>query len=306
MTSDSRHIISTKQFFDRAILDQLFASAAEMKAGHYKPDLLKGKISANMFFEPSTRTRLSFETAMLRLGGSTISAESAGQFSSASKGESLEDSLRVVSGYADVIILRHPEVGSAERAASVSEVPIINAGDGGGDHPTQALLDVFTIQQELGRVDNLKVAVVGDLKHSRTHHSLVLLLGLYGSELMLISPAELQLPESYTQYLDAKGIKYSLHDSLEALDESVDVVYMNRIQKERFADPDEYDRLKLYFILTPKHLERLKPEARILDPLPRVGEIDLAVDADPRAAYFRQAQNGLYVRMALLDHILAS
>lgn len=301
--TDSRHFISTDQFFDRSILDMLFESSKYMK-GKAPGPLLQGKVLANLFYEPSTRTRFSFESAMTRLGGSTISAESAGQFSSAIKGEDLEDTIKIIGGYADAIVLRHPEPGSAERAAAVSSVPIINAGDGGKDHPTQALLDIFTILEELGSVEGLNIAVVGDLEHSRTIHSFLLLMGLFHPTILLISPEQLQLPSQYKHYLDDKNIKYRQVDSLSAVDGSTDIVYINRIQKERFADPLEYEKHKTCFILGNETLARMKPESRILNPLPRVGEIDPIIDTDPRAAYFRQAQNGLYVRMALLAHIL--
>ncbi|HSH31703.1 MAG TPA: aspartate carbamoyltransferase [Candidatus Saccharimonadales bacterium] len=302
-----QHVITTAQFFDRAVLERLFRLASEMERqvkAHRVERRLQGYVMAALFYEPSTRTRFSFEAAMHRLGGSVISSEAAGQFSSALKGESLEDSIRVTGGYADLIVLRHPEVGSAERAAAVSSVPIINAGDGGGEHPTQALLDVFTIQQELGRIDGLKLALVGDLRHSRSMHSLLFLLGLYDIELLLVAPKQLQLTETYRRYLKANKVRYSCAESLEALDKSLDIVYMNRIQKERFDDPGEYERLKDYLTFRLKNLDQLKPAARVMDPLPRVGKIDLAVDQDPRAAYFRQAQNGLYLRMALLAEIL--
>jgi aspartate carbamoyltransferase catalytic subunit len=298
------HVINTSQFFDRAILERLFVEAAKMKAGDYNPQALHGKIIATLFYEPSTRTRLSFESAIMKLGGNVISTEAAGQFSSAIKGESLEDSIKVIGGYADLIVLRHPEVGSAERAAKVSRVPVVNAGDGGGEHPTQALLDALTIQQERGTIDGLKVALVGDLNHSRSMHSLVFLLGLYKVEFLLVAPDQLQLPAQYLQYLKKKRLKYTIVENLNALDKTIDIVYMNRIQKERFEDPNEYEHIKDYFVFKRSRLSQLKPEARIMDPLPRVGKIDPSVDRDPRAAYFRQAENGLYARMALLAHLL--
>lgn len=303
--SDKRHVISTKQFFDRKILEKLFASAAAMKHGDIQTKL-SGKILATVFYEPSTRTRFSFEAAMMRLGGNVITTEAAGQFSSALKGETLEDSIKVISGYADAIVLRHPEVGSAERAADVSDVPVINAGDGGGEHPTQALLDTFTINEEIGHIDNIKVAMVGDLLNGRTIHSLLFLLEQYeGLEFQLVAPEKLRLPDDYKSFLSQKGFKFEEIDSLDKLNPDTDVVYMTRVQKERFSDAAEYEQLKHYFVLDKKMLAKLKDKAVIMHPLPRVGEIAEEVDADPRAAYFRQAQNGLYVRMALLEHILS-
>ncbi len=301
---DPRHVISTAQFFDRPILEKLFAEAAALKKKKTE-DVLRGKILAALFYEPSTRTRFSFEAAMLRLGGGVISSEAAGAFSSAMKGESLEDSIKTINGYADVIVLRHPEVGAAERASSVSDVPVVNAGDGGGEHPTQALLDIFTINEELGKVDGAKIVLAGDLLNGRTVHSLTFLLGLYKDvELYLVSPDKLQLPQKYIDYLKQKQIPYHEVSNFDFLDDSIDVVYMTRVQKERFADPEEYEKLKHYFIFGADQLGKLSKKAVIMHPLPRVGEIDPVIDSDPRAAYFRQAHNGLYVRMALLKHIL--
>lgn len=305
MITDNHHVISTEQFFSRPILEKLFASAKAMKIAAPSQQL-KGKILATVFYEPSTRTRFSFEAAMMRLGGDVITTEAAAQFSSHSKGETLEDSIKVISSYADAIVLRHPEVGSAERAAKVSVVPVINAGDGQGEHPTQALLDAFTINEELGHIDGLKIAMVGDLLNGRTIHSLLALLGLYHDiKVVLIAPDKLRLPESHKHSLGDK-MSFSEASSLEALDDSFDVVYVTRVQKERFEDQDEYQRLKDYFVVNQSVMDRLGKQTVVMHPLPRVGEIDPLVDADPRAAYFRQAQNGLYVRMALLDHILGS
>ncbi len=260
---------------------------------------------ATVFYEPSTRTRFSFEAAMMRLGGNVITTEAAGQFSSALKGETLEDSVKVISGYADAIVIRHPEVGSAERAAKASSVPVINAGDGGGEHPTQALLDAFTINEEIGHIDGIKVAMVGDLLNGRTIHSLLFLLGQYNNlKFQLVAPDQLQLPEDYKNFLDKKGFKYDEIDTLEKLDADTDVMYVTRVQKERFSDSAEYQRLKHFFVVDRHVTSKLKDKAIIMHPLPRVGEIAVEVDDDPRAAYFRQAKNGLYVREALLAHIL--
>lgn len=305
MQMKPRHVISTSQFFDRPILGRLFESATAMKAGDYDHDGLKRKVLASLFYEPSTRTRFSFEAAIQRQGGSVISTEAAAHFSSVTKGETLEDTIKVTSGYADVVVLRHPEVGSAERAAAVSAVPLINAGDGGGEHPTQALLDIFTIADECGKVDGIRIALIGDLLNGRTIHSLLFLLGLYKEvQIDLVAPKQLKLPNKYKDYLNQKNLKFTERTNLDFLDKSVDVLYVTRVQKERFDSIEEYDKLKDYFVIDNQTLQRLSSKAVIMHPLPRVGEIAPEVDGDPRAAYFRQAANGMYVRMALLKEIL--
>lgn len=303
-----KHVISVKQFLDKELLDKLFARAAEfstMPLAEY-PQPLQHLTLATIFYEPSTRTRLSFETAIQNLGAHLISTENAGQFSSAIKGETLEDSILTISTYADAIVLRHPEVGAAEKAAAVSRVPIINAGDGAGEHPTQALLDLYTIQQCLGKIDGSKIALVGDLLNGRTIHSLLQLLAIYDVELQLIAPPSLRLPEQYITLLKEKGVKFTEHDSLDDVIESVDVLYMTRIQKERFKLIEDYMAVKDSFILTLPTVQKMKKDAIIMHPLPRVNEIDTAVDADPRAKYFDQVKNGLYVRMAILDHLFSN
>ena len=264
-------------------------------------DRLKGKVLAALFYEPSTRTRLSFETAMQRLGGSVISAEGI-QFSSMYKGETIEDTIRIVGGYADIIAMRHPEAGSADRAAAVSPIPFINAGDGPGQHPTQALLDLYTIKKECGKLDSLKIAMVGDLRFGRTVHSLSYLLGLYKNvEFTLIAPKELTMPPKVTDFYKEKGLRFIESDDISAgLD--CDVLYMTRVQQERFSDQAEYERLKLKYVLTADMIRGKKVIA--MHPLPRVGEIEPDVDALPNAAYFRQAKNGVPVRMALLEMLL--
>lgn len=296
------HLISTKQL-TRADTEEILRVAAEMEKikSKGKSDLLKGKILASLFYEPSTRTRLSFETAMLRLGGDVITAEGI-QFSSLYKGETIEDTMEMVGQYADIIAMRHPEQGSADKAAAASKVPFINAGDGPGQHPTQALLDLYTIQRERGKVDGLEVAMVGDLRYGRTVHSLSYLLGLYDKlKFILISPKELTMPEKVTSFLREKKIPYEEHDDI-AAGLNADVVYMTRVQQERFTDKSEYERLKLKYILTAKRLKGKK--VTVMHPLPRVGEIATDVDTLPNAAYFRQAGNGVAVRMALLAMLL--
>lgn len=298
-----KHIISTENLAQPKLLASLFAKAdqfvQEDKTQKYSQPL-KNRLLATIFYEPSTRTRLSFESAMYKLGGQVITAESAGQFSSASKGETLEDAIRIIGGYADVIVLRHPEKGSATQAAQVSDIPVINAGDGTGQHPTQALLDLYTIEKEVGKIDGLNIGLVGDLLNGRTVHSLLNLVRLYRpKKIYLISPKQLNLPTEYKQDLPIEE-----STNLQAVLPELDICYMTRIQKERFSKPAEYEKLKHYYILDAKSVKMMKPSARILHPLPRVGEIDPAIDSDPRAAYFRQAKNGLYVRMSLLDYVL--
>jgi len=297
-----KHLTSTRQL-TRADTDIILRVSKQMEEVEQRggSDLLKGKILASLFFEPSTRTRLSFETAMQRLGGLVVTADGL-QFSSLYKGETIEDTMKVVSQYADIICMRHPEAGSADTAASASDVPFINAGDGPGQHPTQALLDLYTIQKERGEIDGVHVAMVGDLKFGRTVHSLCYLLGLYKNiRLTLISPSELVMPEKVTSYLDEKKIPYTQTDSLSAGFDA-DVLYVTRVQQERFTDPAEYERLKLKYIV---HADDVKnKKVTVLHPLPRVGEISTDVDPLPNAAYFRQVKNGVIVRMALLALLL--
>ena len=264
-----------------------------------------GKKLATLFFEPSTRTRLSFEAAMYDLGGHVIGF-SDGQNSSASKGESVADTVQVVSNYVDIIAMRHPKEGAPLVASMKSSVPIINAGDGGHNHPTQTLTDLLTIKREFGHVDNLTVGFCGDLKFGRTVHSLIEALCRYeGINIVLISPEELRLPEYMRNDL-AKEQKVSYREttSLEEAMPELDVLYMTRVQKERFFNEADYIRLKDSYILTPEKLETAKPEMRILHPLPRVNEISVAVDEDPRACYFKQAFNGKIIRMALILKLL--
>lgn len=305
-----RHILSTQQFLDEELLAKIFNKALKYEKADQNSSIspiLKNKVLACVFYEPSTRTRFSFESAMLKLGGSVVSTENASQFSSAIKGETLEDTTIIISGYSDAIVLRHPEHGAAERASIVSPVPIINAGDGVGEHPTQALLDLYTIQKELGRTDKLRIAMVGDLLYGRTIHSLIYLLSLgKGLEISLVSPKELSLPAKYKTFLRKQKIKFEELDNLEKVISEIDVLYITRIQKERFSTQKLYEQVKNLFILDKSLLKSLQPGAIIMHPLPRINEISREVDEDPRAAYFRQARNGLYIRMALLDLILSS
>jgi aspartate carbamoyltransferase catalytic subunit len=288
--------------FSKKDIDAIIKTSTEFEKEIKKKDsltLLKGKILATLFFEPSTRTRLSFETAMQRLGGGVISMASA-ESSSAAKGESVADTARTVSQYADVIVIRHPRIGSAKEAADAVPIPVINAGDGAGQHPTQALLDIYTIHKELGSLKKLVVSMVGDLKFGRTVHALVELLSLFDARLYFVSPSTLRMPEEITSSLKGKGMRVEeTEDLFKAASES-DLIYMTRIQKERFEDLSEYERVKGLYIINEDFIKGLKKKITILHPLPRVDEISPAVDAYPGAAYFRQVRNGVFVRMALL------
>jgi aspartate carbamoyltransferase len=266
-------------------------------------NLLQGKLMASLFYEPSTRTSSSFIAAMSRLGGAVVPINEV-VYSSVTKGESLPDTVRTLESYTDVIVLRHPEVGSAAIAAHYCEKPIINAGDGVGEHPTQALLDIFTIEEDHQRVDGLSVAMVGDLKYGRTVHSLTRLLSLFNVKFYFVSPEILRMPSELIEEFKQKGIEYEeLEDVSQAIDKA-DVLYVTRVQKERFADLAQYDAMKDFYTITPELMKNAKQTMSVMHPLPRVGEISYAVDADPRASYFRQMKNGMYVRMALLTAVL--
>ena len=301
------HIINANQFKKNEV-EKILVRSAEMEwqcKVEKTEKLLKDKIVACIFFEPSTRTRLSFETAALKLGAQVISMENAGVSSSAFKGETIEDTTRMLSSYADVVVVRHPEKGSLEKAAKVSTKPIINAGDGANQHPTQGFLDLYTIKKEHGRLTNLNIGFGGDLLNSRTLKSLVPLLRLYeGNKFYFLSPKELELPRDFIKELKDTGVAFEELRSLEEKLGELDVLYMTRVQKERFANVEDYNKVKDLFIFKKEYLKKLKPGAIIMHPLPKINEIELEVDLDSRAAYFRQAQNGLYVRMALLCHVL--
>ncbi len=299
-----RHVVEVAQF-DRPWLEALFDRADAMRDLPRSSTPLQGRILATLFYEPSTRTRLSFESAMLRLGGNVVSTENAREFSSAIKGETVEDTVRIVAGYADAIVIRHHEQGAAARAAAVSPVPIINGGDGPGEHPTQALLDFFSIRHEIGRLDGLKIALVGDLRFGRAVRSLALLFTrTQDTELIFVSPSATPMGPDVRAALDLHGVRYRDETDLTRVLPEVDVVYQTRIQRERFATPDEYEAARGIYLITTESLSLLPPQAVILHPLPRVDEIAAEVDSDPRAAYFRQAHGGVHVRMALLDQLL--
>jgi len=301
-----RHVVESQQF-SRELLEEIFARADQMRSDpHRASGRLQGRVLAALFYEPSTRTRLSFESAMLRLGGQTMGTDNAREFSSAAKGETLEDSIRIVSGYSDVIVLRHSEEGAARRAAAVSDVPVINAGDGKGQHPTQALLDMYTIKDELGRIDGVRVAMVGDLANGRTVRSLAYLLSKYKDvEVVFVAPPQVAMRQDIKDHLDEHGVRWSEEADLERVLSEADVVYQTRIQKERFTDEADYRAVKGVYRIDPAAMARFNPKGILMHPLPRVDEIDPAVDSDPRSAYFRQARNGVPIRMAVLDMVLS-
>lgn len=300
-----RHFIEPNSFSleeQLALLD--LADRMEADPAPYA-HLCDGRILATLFYEPSTRTRLSFESAMLRLGGKTLGFAGA-QLSSASKGETVEDTARVVSNYADVIAMRHPKEGAPLRASRYSRIPVINAGDGGHQHPTQTLTDLMTIRRRMGRLDDLTIGLCGDLKFGRTVHSLIKTMARCKNiRFVLISPEELRVPDYIVKdVLEANGIPYQETRSLEESMSELDILYMTRVQKERFFNEEDYIRLKNSYILTKEKMDLAKPDMAVLHPLPRVNEIALDVDDDPRAAYFEQVQNGVYVRMALIMTLL--
>jgi aspartate carbamoyltransferase catalytic subunit len=266
-------------------------------------EVARGYVLGTLFFEPSTRTRLSFETAMHRLGGSVVGFASAAA-SSTAKGESLADTIRTVDQYVDVIAMRHPRIGSAREAAAVAESPVINGGDGAGQHPTQALLDLLTIRSERGQIDGLSIALCGDLKHGRTVHAGVELYKHYNCRLIFVAPDALRMPPEITARLREFGVTVEETSNLEEALAQADVLYVTRIQKERFNDPTDYERLRDSYVLTREMVERVRPEVTVLHPLPRVNEIGTDVDDLPGAAYFRQVRNGVYVRMALIALVL--
>lgn len=265
--------------------------------------ILENHVVATLFFEPSTRTRLSFESAISQLGGKFIGFTDSSS-SSVSKGETLMDTIKTVANYSDLIVMRHPLDGSARWASEVTDVPIINAGDGANQHPTQCLLDLYSIRKTQGTLENIHIAFVGDLKYGRTVHSLVIALSQFNTTFHLVSPEELKLPSVIKKYIKDAGLSYHQYTDIEDIMDKVDILYMTRIQRERFADPMEYEKVKNSYILKNDMLENSKPNMRVLHPLPRVNEIEEAVDQNPKAYYFQQALNGVYVREALMASIL--
>ena len=281
----------------------LVADQIAAKPSHFG-EAAKGKILATLFFEPSTRTRLSFESAMLRLGGNVIGFSDMSA-SSASKGETIEDTSSTVSCYCDVMAVRHPVPFSPHKMAAVATVPVINAGDGPNEHPTQTLTDLATINQRFGRITGLTIGLCGDLKYGRTVHSLAKMLSRYpGNHFVLIAPDELAMPEDIIEMFDAERISYSINPSLEAAIPGLDILYMTRIQRERFPNPADYEKLRGVYVLDAEKMKLAGDDMIVMHPLPRVDEISTEIDSDPRAWYFKQAQMGVYVRMALMMHLL--
>ena len=299
--------ILTAAQFTREQVEDLFRVADDLAARLQKGERLRsldGRVLATVFYEPSTRTRLSFETAMLRLGGSVISVAEAKTASSVAKGETLPDTIRTIANYADAIVLRHSDIGAAQVAAEATEIPILNAGDGAGEHPTQALLDLYTIRAEKKTIDGLRVALVGDLKNGRTVHSLARALSLFKVDFSFVAPAALSMPIEVSDYLRTHDIIVEETNDLARTLQKADVVYMTRVQKERFADQKQYEKKKNFFILNADLVKSAKPNLLVMHPLPRVDEITTDVDGLPNAAYFRQAKNGVFIRMALLNEVL--
>ncbi|NLJ07937.1 MAG: aspartate carbamoyltransferase [Sphingobacteriales bacterium] len=297
----NRSLVSINDFSKEEqllILDQ----AAEFEKNPRQP-LLNGYVIASLFFEPSTRTRLSFESAISMLGGRIIGFSEAGT-SSVSKGESLRDTIRTVNNYCDLIIMRHPIDGSARFASEVSRVPVVNAGDGANQHPTQTLLDMYTIRQTQKRLENLKIGFVGDLKYGRTVHSLLMAMANFNCEFAFVSPRFLAIPQQYKDKVNDLGLNYSEHNNIGEVINDVDILYMTRIQRERFSDPAEYEKVKNFYELKLSDLENAKPGMKVLHPLPRVNEINIEVDQTEKAYYFEQALNGVYVRQAIISMIL--
>ncbi|NLX50372.1 MAG: aspartate carbamoyltransferase [Methanospirillum sp.] len=297
-----RHIISVRDM-DRAAIDALLDAAYEIEARRYNPQRLAGKILALLFYEPSTRTRMSFESAMARLGGSSVTMGSV-EASSVAKGETLADTIRVVSGYVDAIVLRHPKEGAARLASEFSSVPVINAGDGAGQHPSQTLLDLYTIRRAMP-INGVRVGLLGDLRYGRTTHSLALALSLYGAEIAAVAPKGLELPSGILRELADRGTSVTEYSAIEDVIAGLDVLYVTRIQRERFPDTASYLDIASSYRITPELIGLARDHLIVLHPLPRVDEIDPRVDAMPNAKYFEQAHHGIPVRMAMLSEVLA-
>ena len=296
-----KSLISIQDFSKDEILKILELAKGFEKNTSQK--LLDGKVIASLFFEPSTRTRLSFETAINRLGARVIGFSDASN-TSVSKGETLNDTIHMVSNYVDMIVMRHPLEGSARFASEVATVPVVNAGDGANQHPSQTLLDLYTIMQTQGTLDGLTINMVGDLKYGRTTHSLLQALSHFNTKFIFTSPEELMMPSEYKKLLDAKGLEYTETTSLESGLNDCDILYMTRVQQERFTDPMEYEKVKNVYKLDASMLGAVRDNMKILHPLPRVGEIDENVDETKFAYYFKQAENGLYVRMAIISYLV--
>ncbi len=299
----NKSLVSINDFSKEEML-RILDLAADFEANPDQP-ILRGKIIASLFFEPSTRTRLSFETAMNRLGARVIGFSDVNA-TSTTKGETLKDTIRMVSNYADLIVMRHPLEGAARYASEQSSVPIVNAGDGANQHPSQTLLDMYSMRKTQGTLQDLKIAMVGDLKYGRTVHSLIMAMSYFNPTFYFVAPDELRMPQEYKAFLDEKGIKYEEHHDMADVLPLADILYMTRVQKERFSDLIEYERVKNTYVLHNDMLSVSKDNMRILHPLPRVGEISTDVDQNPKAYFFEQAKNGMYTRMAIIAAILGA
>lgn len=297
----NRSLVSIDDFSTEEILAIL--NLAEEFEKKPVQNLLEGKVVATLFFEPSTRTRLSFESAVCRLGGKVIGFTDSSN-SSVSKGETLNDTIKTVNNYCDLIIMRHPIEGSARYASEIATIPVINAGDGANQHPSQTLLDLFSIRKTQGTLDNLNIVLVGDLKYGRTVHSLLMAMSRWKATFHFIAPEELKMPDEYKLYLDNLGLKYYEHTDLPGNLSEADIIYMTRVQKERFSDPMEYEKVKNVYVLRNSMLEKTKPNMKILHPLPRVNEINTDVDFNSKAYYFEQALNGVFTRQAIVCTLL--
>jgi aspartate carbamoyltransferase catalytic subunit len=297
----NRSLVSIDDFSTQEILKILDLAEEFEKEPIQK--LLEGKVIATLFFEPSTRTRLSFESAISRLGGKIVGFSDVSS-SSVSKGETLNDTIRTVNNYCDLIVMRHPIEGSARFASEIATIPVINAGDGANQHPSQTLLDLYSIRKTQGTLDNLNIFMVGDLKYGRTVHSLMMAMARWKTTFNFISPDELRMPDEYKLYLDNAGLKYYEHTDFTDIISKADIIYMTRVQRERFSDPIEYEKVKNVYVLRNSMLKNTKPNMRILHPLPRVNEIHTDVDRNPKAYYFEQALNGVYTRQAILCSLL--
>lgn len=298
---DNKSLVSIDDYTKEEILEVL-ARATEFEKNP-NCNLLEGKVVASLFFEPSTRTRLSFETAINRMGGRIVGFTDSSS-SSVTKGETLKDTTKMVSNYCDLIVMRHPIEGSARYASEVSDVPVINAGDGANQHPTQTILDLYSIMKTQGTLENLNIFMVGDLKYGRTVHSLLIALSHFNPTFHFIAPPELEIPRGYKIFMDKNNIKYFEHTEFDDIINDADILYMTRVQRERFADPLEYEKVKNVYILKNDMLDNTKDNLRILHPLPRVNEIAVDVDANPKAYYFEQALNGVYARQAIIAKAL--
>ena len=296
-----KSLISIGDFTKEEILHVL-ETAKEFEQNR-EQNFLEGKVIASLFFEPSTRTRLSFETAINRLGAKVIGFSDATN-TSQSKGETLKDTIKMVNNYVDMIVMRHPLEGSSRYASEVADVPVVNAGDGANQHPSQTLLDLYSILQTQGSLEGLTINMVGDLKYGRTTHSLLQAMSHFNTKFIFTAPEELKMPKEYKQFLDSKGIEYIETTSIEEHLNDCDILYMTRVQQERFTDPMEYERVKDVYTLSAGMLDNVRNNMKILHPLPRVTEITQDVDETPYAYYFKQAENGLYVRMAIISYLL--